>query len=95
MSSGKALTLRIKSPGLATFECDVELSWRVSELKALLEAEHPAQTPAAQQKLVFSGGILKDEQVVRNGHCAGVVTHPSNARSIWDMSLRVSRQTLG
>ncbi|KNC53940.1 uncharacterized protein AMSG_09584 [Thecamonas trahens ATCC 50062] len=61
----ESVLLKLKSAnGAAAFYLVARTSWRVSQLKNVLEAHHPSHPPALCQKLVFAGAILKDSNTL-------------------------------
>lgn len=58
------LTVHIKCSNDTKYAVKVEESAKILELKELIEKEH--QIPAAQQRLIYSGKVLKDEETVES-----------------------------
>ena len=54
----------VKSANNAKFEFDLPLSTTTIELKNKLSTEDYANVPAAQQRLIYSGRVLKDEDTL-------------------------------
>ena len=59
-------TIHVKATSGSKITVSVELSTTVGELKTTLEAADKADTPSAQQRLIYKGHVLKDEKTLES-----------------------------
>ena len=59
-------TIHVKATSGSKITVPVELSVTVGELKTTLEAADKADTPSAQQRLIYKGHVLKDDKTLES-----------------------------
>jgi len=60
------IDLVIKSPSATAsdFRLKINISATISELKQAISVEYPSKPASSQQKLIFAGKLLRDEQII-------------------------------
>ena len=59
-------TIHVKATSGAKISVDVELSSTVVELKETLSASDKANVPSTQQRLIYRGHVMKDDQTLES-----------------------------
>ena len=62
--SNITITFRIPQPFSPHFTLDVDICTSIEDLKTLLQLKHPLHPESTDQKLIFQGQMLKDDQII-------------------------------
>ena len=75
-----AVTVHVKAAEGSKITLEVELGVTVGHLKSMLARGDRANVPAAQQRLIYRGHVLKDEKTLES---YGACQHTCAAPSTW------------